>query len=611
MSNNPHIVAYGQTLKNYTISKCGEVWSLISKKYLKYADNVYYYLVIRDNDGIRRNYAIHVIMAHTYIPNPDNLPVVNHINGDKHDNRVENLEWVSYSRNSVHAYFLGLRTSTCKIVVQLDLDGNILAEYKSVKDAASSTGVVESTISNICRGKDIPNCKHKFIYKDNLDNITKKVHKIDPKTYKISSTYDNVEEIAKEFCIPVNLVFRYCNNPFVEFKGFLWQYVSDNDKNNPLFRPDFKDGTYKRVKLGGKYSNDYYIRKDGKVWSRNQHCFLKPKINTGYYDITLHFEKKRYTVRIHRKVAESFIPNPYKYTIVNHKNGNKLDNRVENLEWCTSRQNSQHAHDNGLVNVYKRPVVQYDMDGNKIAEYASATSAGIATKIRRSDISATCRRIQLSSGGYIWKYKEDENNVISGPLELQYKRKAVVKFDMKCNKICEYHSTKEAAKEFGCHPDNIAAACRGVVESSNGFIWRYKKNEHTVKPKTKIHHNRKIIEQYDSDGNFIQKYDSINAAAKTLNINASGIQKCCAGNQDTYEGFIWCYQGDEFIILETKVVSSRAKRVAKYDKDTGEKLQEYESASAAAKDVNTSPHNISDACTGKSKTSCGFVWKYV
>lgn len=70
----------------------------------------------------------------------------------------------------------------------------------------------------------------------------------------------------------------------------------------------------------------------------------------GYMSCTLRHigEKKSHTIKIHRVIALAFIPNPNNYPIINHKDGNKLNNSIENLEWCTYQHNIQHSFDNGL-----------------------------------------------------------------------------------------------------------------------------------------------------------------------------------------------------------------------------------------------------------------------
>lgn len=96
----------------YQVNQVGQIRSLKfgKKKRLKFQENEKGYLCVKlYKNGKRKEYKVHRLVASTFIPNVDNLPVVNHKNGVKSDNRVENLEWTSYSGNNQHAYDTGLR----------------------------------------------------------------------------------------------------------------------------------------------------------------------------------------------------------------------------------------------------------------------------------------------------------------------------------------------------------------------------------------------------------------------------------------------------------------------------------------------------------------------
>jgi hypothetical protein len=105
----------------------------------------------------------------------------------------------------------------------------------------------------------------------------------------------------------------------------------------------------------------YFITKDGRVYSSITNKFLKPNLDKkkkwgGYYSVELwSFDKKYTRQRINRIVATAYIPNPENKEQVNHINGIKTDNRVENLEWCTSKENINHAQRIGLMKSGRSP----------------------------------------------------------------------------------------------------------------------------------------------------------------------------------------------------------------------------------------------------------------
>lgn len=114
-----------------------------------------YLAVSLSKDGVARKVRIHRLVANAFIPNPENKPEVNHLNEDKMDNQVENLCWATSKENMNH----GTRTERAaksakataerkraKSVLQIDIDGTVLKEYPSVREAARQTGIERSQI---------------------------------------------------------------------------------------------------------------------------------------------------------------------------------------------------------------------------------------------------------------------------------------------------------------------------------------------------------------------------------------------------------------------------------------------------------------------------------
>ncbi|MHC5373615.1 HNH endonuclease [Enterococcus sp. LJL120] len=115
---------------------------------------------------------IHRLVAETFLPNPDNLPVVNHIDGNKGNPKLTNLEWVTFSDNAIHAFETGLHVisdkhrnadskigaingakTTSKKVSQFDKDGNFVKTYPSVREAERITGARRQNIIKVCKTK--------------------------------------------------------------------------------------------------------------------------------------------------------------------------------------------------------------------------------------------------------------------------------------------------------------------------------------------------------------------------------------------------------------------------------------------------------------------------
>lgn len=145
----------------------------------------------------------------------------------------------------------------------------------------------------------------------------------------------------------------------------------------------------------------YMISDLGNVKSFYRNKLLKlKKDKDGYSHINLYKNKKQYTLKVHRLVAQAFIPNVNNYKEINHKDENKANNVVDNLEWCTRKYNNNYNNKNQSIS---KRFNQYDLDGNFIATYNSTMEATRKLGISRN-ISSCCLGKLKSCGGYIWRY---------------------------------------------------------------------------------------------------------------------------------------------------------------------------------------------------------------
>ena len=153
----------------------------------------------------------------------------------------------------------------------------------------------------------------------------------------------------------------------------------------------------------------YLANRDGNIYNLNwkrtgtMRKVKQHKQTAGY----LYFNKNNKPYLVHRFIAELFLPNPNNLPEINHKDENKLNNCVDNLEWCTYGYNNSYgtARIRARAKRSKR-VSQYTMNGEWLATYFNAETAEKISGTTASNIHDCCKGKRKYSKGYIWKYEE-------------------------------------------------------------------------------------------------------------------------------------------------------------------------------------------------------------
>lgn len=129
----------------------------------------------------------------------------------------------------------------------------------------------------------------------------------------------------------------------------------------------------------------------------------------GYYQVTLFKDGKRNRYKVHRLVAQAFIPNPDNLPCINHKDENKKNNCVQNLEWCTYKYNSNYGTNiERRVSKRRKAVIGTNIATGNILKFPSAPEAERQMGIAASSICRCCNGKVKSAGGYVWHYVNSE-----------------------------------------------------------------------------------------------------------------------------------------------------------------------------------------------------------
>ena len=153
------------------------------------------------------------------------------------------------------------------------------------------------------------------------------------------------------------------------------------------------------------YEGMYAVTEDGKVWSYKTNKYLKQMSDKdGYLQVNLWGNRKSNTKKVHRLVAEAYIPNPEGKPQINHKDENTKNNCVTNLEWVTNTENQNYG--NHSINMGKSksiPVYCVELD----TVYYGAYEAARQTGANQSVITKCCKGKGKTAGGYHWRYADE------------------------------------------------------------------------------------------------------------------------------------------------------------------------------------------------------------
>lgn len=258
----------------------------------------------------------------------------------------------------------------------------------------------------------------------------------------------------------------------IDLKNEKWKYYSYKNKDYYMI------STYGRLKSIDRTRllyNGHKARIIGKI----KKATLSKK---GYYSYSLNFDGKRINRRINRMVAEMFIDNPNNYSEVNHKDENTLNNRVDNLEWCSHVYNINYG--TRTIRAMKsasKSIEQYNLNGKFIKEWDSLANASRTLNISRGTLCSCLKGDIKSCGGYQWKYKDSDKIIHTYNSHIKIRK--VVQLDVNDNVINIYDNLHDAERKTGVWMTQIRKCCNKepMYNTAKGFKWLWEEDYNGTK----------------------------------------------------------------------------------------------------------------------------------
>ncbi|HEY9044494.1 MAG TPA: NUMOD1 domain-containing DNA-binding protein [Ohtaekwangia sp.] len=402
-----------------------------------------------------------------------------------------------------------------KQVTQYALNGKKLKVYPSVKEAGFQVGIDPNSISKCALGKAriaggfVWRYEHDIYrgeFEGQIKNLPKPIIQYSLKG-KTVAEYTSVNEASKQTGFTAATLLDCAYKRTRVSHGFVWRFEGDSYR-----------GEFKHYSVGKPVTQ--YTREGKKL--KTYHTIQAAAQASGLTSANI-----QKNVIGENKTAGGYI----------WKHAN-----LDDVKKLSAFKPSKYSR----TNVSEKEVVQYSIEGKKLAVYASITEAARAIGTSGSGIRTALNHPYRSSGGFVWRSRGNIYKGSFAKIQPANKAKMVTQYDLQGRKLSVYTSTKQAEEATGVHATTISQVARGKLKTTGGYIWQYgdgpkKLDADAYYASTRKHLQRisKAVAKYTIDGEFVCEYPSIAAAARQEGIAVGRISSVVNGQSQSAGGNLW------------------------------------------------------------------------
>lgn len=376
------LLVFWKKVNNYLVSSEGEIKNIKSDKHVKFLTRGKFLTAELRWKCESKTFRVDELVAELFIRPPRPGEILEHIDGDFKNNREENLKWTP-----IETYLSLFFGAKWKLIEDKTIKGTY---YISSQGEIWSKSSEELLSTRVHSGYPAVSIGYQFRH----------VHVLVAKAFvpnKRPELYDIVNHIDENVlnCTSDNL--EWCTNQYNSIYSLEKTGRAAPRKNKKIVAD----------KGGIEFVNGYLVYRNGRIYSKKSSVYLLTQPNGGGYP---RVEIKGKKQLVHLIVANAFLdppPDNDDFYEIDHVNGNKTDNSVENLEWVTrSVQMKRCVKSNpGSFTKTQKPVVQLTFDGEIVETFPGIKEAARKTNINSGSIVKACKGVRPSAGGFHWKYK--------------------------------------------------------------------------------------------------------------------------------------------------------------------------------------------------------------